>query len=95
MLVPSSSPDADAPDTRDTKPPVGADLPFLLNFLEREIRRREMSLIYTGMRGGQLDATPPTAAVLHSSGGGPKPPRIPLLLGGNVTVNQLRRRMDS
>ena len=50
-----------------TKPPVGADLAFLLEFLEQEINRREMSQVYTGMRG-HLDAppTPSSAAVLHS-----------------------------
>ena len=49
-----------------SKPPVGADLAFLLEFLEREINRREMSQVYTGMRSGQLDAPSSSAAVLHS-----------------------------
>ena len=59
----------------DSKPPIGADLAFLLDFLEQEIRRREMSHVYTGMRGGQLDATtsPASASVLHSAGGKVKP----------------------
>ena len=67
----SSSPggDSSSPSTPAPKPPVGADLAFLLQFLEREIRRREMSAVYNGMRhtqGGQLDAPTSSASVLHS-----------------------------
>ena len=65
----ASSPGVDASSASSaSKPPVGADLAFLLQFLENEIGRREMSTVYTGMRSGQLDAPPTSAsaAVLHS-----------------------------
>ena len=44
---------------------VGADLEFLMEFLSREIQRRETSQTYSS-RSGQLDAPPTSASALHA-----------------------------